>query len=124
MTNESGDAGNFVKTIGMPLYQARGWMKFLGVLAVIYGALAALTLVGIVIAWLPIWLGVLLFQSANAVEEAVHTGDHEALTRSLRRLKVYFIIMGAIALIGIVITALGLFVGMMGMMRGFPGRMI
>ena len=38
-----------------------GWLKFLGIILIIAGGLYALTLVGIIIAWLPIWLGILIF---------------------------------------------------------------
>ena len=58
---------NHVHTIGAPLYNAKGWMKFVGVLSIIYGVLVALSIIGILIAWLPIWIGILLFQSASAV---------------------------------------------------------
>jgi len=32
-----------------------GWIKFLGIAAIILGGLYALTIVGIIIAWMPIW---------------------------------------------------------------------
>ncbi len=124
MAFDTGSDSTLVKEIGMPIYQARGWMKFLGVLSVIYGVLVALTIVGLVIAWLPIWVGVLLFQSANAIEEAVQIGQKQALTRSLGKLKIYFIIMGVIALTGLVLAVLGFFGGMMGAMRGFHGPFV
>ena len=49
-----------------PLYEARGWMKFLGIVMVIAGIFTAITIVGIIIAWLPIWLGVLLFPGCRS----------------------------------------------------------
>ena len=56
-----------VREVSAPLFAAKVWMKFLGVLMIIYGVLIAFTIVGIIICWLPIWIGVLLFQSASAV---------------------------------------------------------
>ncbi|NIW79677.1 MAG: hypothetical protein GWN16_09545, partial [Calditrichae bacterium] len=41
------------------------WLKFLGIVSIISGAVVAITIVGIIIAWLPIWLGVLLFQAGD-----------------------------------------------------------
>jgi hypothetical protein len=46
-----------IQVLSMPIYQARGWLKFLGVLSFIGGIFQALSIVGIVIAWLPIWMG-------------------------------------------------------------------
>ncbi|MFO7651171.1 MAG: DUF5362 family protein, partial [bacterium] len=42
-----------------------GWLKFFGIVTIIAGALNALSLVGILWAWLPIWLGVLLVQAGS-----------------------------------------------------------
>ena len=54
-------AGNpTVTNVMQPLHDAAGWMKLIGTLAIIQGVLLALTIVGLIIAWLPIWLGVLL----------------------------------------------------------------
>ena len=36
------------------LRSMKGWLKFLGILTIIAGALQVLTIVGIVFAWLPI----------------------------------------------------------------------
>lgn len=69
---------------------------------IVWGALGALSLIGIIIAWLPIWMGVLLFQSASAVELAYLSGDRNVMTRSLVKLKTYFVIMGVMTLIGII----------------------
>jgi len=51
--------------------QSRGWLKFIGLLSLIYGIITALTIVGILIAWLPIWMGVLLFQAGSRAQALV-----------------------------------------------------
>ena len=102
-----------IRELSFPLYACKGWMKFVAVLSIIGGVLQVLTIFGIVIAWLPIWAGILLFQSANAAEEAYQTDSKAALVMSLSRLKTYFIIMGIITLIGIILFALGLFFGLL-----------
>ena len=103
-----------IKNLSFPLYNCTGWMKLLGVMSIIGGALQALTIFGIIIAWLPIWTGVLLFQSANAITEAYEGDNQAAMTRSLLKLKTYFIIMGVLTLIGIIFAALVLFLGLLG----------
>ena len=120
---ESPAENNLVKTLSLPLYQSRGWMKLLGVLMILYGALVALSIVGIIVAWLPIWMGILLFQSAAAAEEAQINNSADELLSALRRLKTYFTIMGILTLIGLLFSLIGFFGGMGGMFIGGGGHM-
>jgi hypothetical protein len=114
MDTEMSDQTGVIRELSVPLYQCKGWMKLVGVMSIIGGALQALTIIGIVIAWLPIWTGVLLFQSASAVEQAYQAGNRDAMTRSLSKLKTYFIITGVLTLIGIAVVILALFFGFLG----------
>jgi len=82
--------------------QSKGWLKFIGILLIIYGVITALTLVGIIIAWLPIWMGVLLFQAGSRAESAAVTKQSVELVTMMDKLKVYFIIQGVLAIIGLV----------------------
>lgn len=107
-----------VREVSQPLFAAKGWLKFLGILSIIYGILLAITIVGLLIAWLPIWTGVLLFQAATALEQANHSNDTEALKRVFQKLKLYFIILGVLALIGVVLTALSFIFGLGGTISG------
>ena len=102
-----------VRELSLPLYQGKGWMQFLGVLSIIAGALQALTIIGIVVAWLPIWMGILLYQSASAIDEARESGRKDAMLNSLGRIKTYFTIMGVLTLIWIVLGIIFvLFIGL------------
>jgi hypothetical protein len=91
-----------VQQLSIPIYQARGWLKFLGILSIISGVGSALSIVGILFAWLPIWMGVLMFQAGSSIESAGQLGDKFAFLRSLGNLKTYFVLQGVLALIGIV----------------------
>mgnify|MGYP001075015801 CR=1 FL=1 len=108
-----------IRELSLPLSQGKMWMKLVGVLAIISGIFTALTIFGIVVAWLPIWMGVLLFQSASAIEQAQMAGDKAAMVESMAKLKTYFTIMGILTLISIAFTALtvvgGIAGGIMGM---------
>ena len=108
----AGARGNEVdlKEVALPLYEARGWMKFLGIVMLVIGIGTALTIVGIVIAWLPIWLGVLLFQAAGRIDTAFATEDAGYLRESLAKLKTYFVIQGVLLLIYLVFVALAVLV--------------
>jgi hypothetical protein len=108
---QAGVEQNVVREVAAPLFAAKGWMKFLGVLMIIYGILTALSIVGIIICWLPIWIGVLLFQSAGAIESAQASGSKMELYGALSKLKTYFTIYGILALIGIVVFVIMMFVG-------------
>jgi hypothetical protein len=81
--------------------QSKGWLKFLGVLSIIGGVLSALTIVGILVAWLPIWMGVLLFQAGSQVDNLMMTKDAGRLVTMLSKLRVYFVIQGILAIIAI-----------------------
>jgi hypothetical protein len=91
-----------VQELSMPIYQARGWLKFLGILSIIGGVGQALSIVGILIAWLPIWMGVLMFQAGSSIDSAGQFGDKFAFLRSLSSLKTYFVLQGVLVLIGII----------------------
>jgi hypothetical protein len=90
----------FVEQLSMPLYQARGWLKFLGVMTIISGIPSAFVLVG----FLQIWIGVVLFQAGSSIESAGQLGDKFAFLRSMGSLKTYFIIQGVLNLLGIVVA--------------------
>jgi len=91
-----------VQELSMPIYQARGWLKFLGILSIISGVGSALSIVGIIVAWLPIWMGVLMFQAGSSIDSAGQFGDKFAFLRSMGNLKTYFVLQGVLTLIGIV----------------------
>jgi len=108
------DQANVIKEISIPIYQARGWMKLLGILSIISGAFYALTIIGIVIAWLPIWMGVILYQAGSASEQAYFNGDKYSFLKSMNQLKLYFTISGILALIGIITMFIVLIVVLVG----------
>ena len=93
-----------VQELSVPIYQARGWLKFLGVLSIIGGVWQALTIVCILVAWLPIWMGVLMFQAGSSINSAGQFGDKFAFLRSLGSLKTYFVLQGVLTLIGIILA--------------------
>jgi len=97
---------DLIKQISSPIFMAKGWLKLLGIMSIIGGVLSALTIIGILICWLPIWMGVLLFKAGNAIEEAQYSGNRERLEFSLGQLKTYFTINGVLTLIGLILVAI------------------
>jgi hypothetical protein len=113
------DTSTAVRELSLPIYQSKGWLRLLGVLSIVSGALAAITIVGILYAWLPIWVGVLLLQAASSVERAHVSGDKMVLFESLGKLKMYFIIQGVTTLIGLIFAVVALFMTGLGAILGF-----
>ena len=91
-----------VRETSMPLFKSKGWIRLLGILMLIYGIMIALSLVGLIIAWLPIWLGILLIQTSNRIGQAQITGDKYSLTTAMQSLGTYFTIYGVLTLIGLI----------------------
>ncbi len=90
-----------VQQLSLPIYQARGWLKFLGVMTIIGGIPSVFVLVGI----LQIWIGILLFQAGSSLNSAGQFGDKFAFLRSMGNLKTYFLIQGILTLLGLVFAA-------------------
>lgn len=95
-----------------PFVDASGWMKFIGVMSIIAGAMQVLSCYGIVIAWLPIWIGVLLVQGADRLRIGSDMGDHAMMAVGAQKvglaLKIYGILMiiglalGVLAIVGLI----------------------
>jgi len=90
-----------VPRLALVARQSSGWMRFLGVVSILQGALSALTIVGIVFCWLPIWLGILLFRASEDATFAAE-GEPWRMDAYIQRLNRYFVIQGIVTLLGIV----------------------
>ena len=99
---------SIIQEISTPLYEAKGWMKLIWVMSIIYGVIMIFTIWGIIICWLPIWLGVLLFKAGSTVKIAQTTGDRIKLLDSLTRLATIFMILGILIQLGLI--AIGIFI--------------
>ena len=84
-----------------------GWMKFMGIMTIIGGALNALSIVGILWAWLPIWLGVVLTQAGTKAGEYAAKGDMASLEAMTGKLKSYFVISGIVTIISMAMSIIG-----------------
>jgi hypothetical protein len=95
-----------VREVSTPLFEAKGWMKFLGVLSIIQGILMVFTIWGIIICWLPIWMGVLLLRAGSAVEVAQIGGDKAQMITAMTKLRTYFTVQGVLSLIMIIVMVI------------------
>jgi len=99
-----------------------GWLKFIGIVAIVYGALIALTIIGIIIAWLPIWMGITLYSAGKKANDAQYTGNPMNLVEMMRKLKTFFIVQGVlliIGLVGLLIAIITVGIGFFTIMRNF-----
>ena len=77
-----------------------GWLKLVGIVSIVMGALSVLTILGIIPGAILIWQGVLL-NRAGSGSRKVAGGNVDSLTDVLRPLKIYFIIQGVLIFIAI-----------------------
>ncbi|MBK9292507.1 MAG: hypothetical protein IPM52_12915 [Bacteroidetes bacterium] len=98
MENNNLTEQNLVREISFSLSRNAGWIKFLGIVLMAYGVFLALSLVGLLIAWLPFWMGYLLNRAASKAKSATAYGDRYALQESLMNIGNYFIINGIVVI--------------------------
>ncbi|MCK4892909.1 MAG: hypothetical protein KAT07_03025 [Calditrichia bacterium] len=87
-----------------------GWLKFLGIVNIVSGALSVLSLWGILIAWLPIWLGVLLLQAANRITNARFANNQGELVQMMDKLRLYFVIQGILIIVSVVLGIIAIII--------------
>lgn len=117
------DATNEADLRGLiePLVRGKFWMQLIGIMLIISGVLTALSIIGIIIAWIPIWAGVVLMQAAGASQRAFESGDPEAIKYALGRLRIYFTIFGVLLLIYLILMLLGMIFGIGAGLMGMGG---
>jgi hypothetical protein len=111
---------DLVKKLCETVVGSASWMKFLGVLLIIYGVVIACTGIGLLICWLPIWLGVILFKAAGDAELA-SKGAPQKLMDFVQKINKFFLIEGILALIGLIIFLIVIFVVGMAVIWGLMG---
>ena len=94
-----------VSRVMSPLDASAGWMKLIGTVSIIYGVITALTIIGLLIAWLPIWMGILTRKAAVQAQLAYASGDENAAIASTDSLRTIFKVQGIILLIGLIFWA-------------------
>ena len=109
--SESAPAGEALPDLAGPLYRARGWMKFVGLAEIVSGLGLALTVMGLLVAWLPIWMGVVLFRVAGNTRRAVEDSDPAALGKALDQLRTFFVLGGIQVILGVAVVVAAIFAG-------------
>lgn len=85
------DSGEInIQEISAPLLKARLWIMIIGIISIISGIASAFSIIGIVIAWLPIILGVFLIQTSLLLKKVSVNYNAEDFLKSLDKLRIYF----------------------------------
>ena len=105
--NHVSSRGNGVlQQIFMPLRNNLFYVKAASWFLLIYGGLMAITIVGIIIAWLPIWMGITLRQTAAGIENGYATGNSQEFASATKNLSTYFAILGVLSMIWLVLISI------------------
>jgi hypothetical protein len=102
------DQSSVIDELKLMARKMTGWLKFLGILTIFFGVLSAITIIGIVFAWIPIWLGVLLIQAGARASNAQISNNPKELVIMLDKLRLYFVIQGIMLIITLGMAILGI----------------
>jgi len=106
------------------LSRASGWMKAMGILYIVGGILSAITIVGIIYAWLPIWMGVIVYQAGKFAQMASTNKDETKLMEVVSKIRLFFlisVIVGIVAYAIVIIVGIIYLFGLFSMMKGVYG---
>lgn len=89
-----------------PLRDVAGWTKFVAVMSIIVGALSCATVVGAVVGWLPIWIGVVLLNAGNRLVSGVDAEEPDDVREGAQKLALTIKLVGILAIVWLVFMAL------------------
>jgi hypothetical protein len=96
------DAGMQVKRLASIVAAGSAWMRALSVLMFLLTFVLCLTVIGFVIAWLPLWQGITMWSAATRAQQAVYTGAEQDLSLALEKIRQSFRI-GVLLVIALVL---------------------
>lgn len=111
-----GSGLDVIGNIGQTAQEMAAWLKFVGIVNIILGVVAAISIFGIIFAWIPIWMGVLLFQSGSSATNAQFNQRPHELVNMIKKLKLYFIINGVLLIIWLAFIIMGIIFMMLGIL--------
>lgn len=86
--------------------QMAKWLKFLGVMSMIGGALYCVSIVGIVAGWFPLLIGYWQVKASDDLLRFSQTGEVQGLESGFNKLRQYYTVMGIMAIVGLSMVAL------------------
>lgn len=101
-----------------PLFDARGWMRFLAWVSIVGGVLQCLTIIGLVYGWVPIWIGVLLLRTAEGVEQGTHSRDGNRLREGMTALATAVRVQAILVALGVLLSGAYILILVIGLAIG------
>lgn len=95
----------FVFDAFAPLYQRRGWMKLIGIVLMVLGAIYCITIIGVIVGLPFILMGLFMFQSAGHLDNA-YAGQIGLFRESMAKLSQAVLIMGILVLIWLILMVI------------------
>ena len=69
-------------------------MRLFAFCLIFFGALTTVTGIGVLIAWLPMWIGVILLLASKSIATAYNEENEQAFILSISRFKTIFVALG------------------------------
>jgi len=81
------DAAMQVKRLATVVAAGSAWMRALALLMFILAFTLGVTIIGLTIAWLPVWQGIVMWSAATKAQQAVYTGSEQDLAQALEKVR-------------------------------------
>lgn len=82
------------------------WMQFMAVVFYVLGGLYVVSCIGLIVCWVPILMGLWLWQSAQEFQKLVQDGQEHSFDTAIEKLKTYFMFTGIVTIVIIVLYVL------------------
>lgn len=106
-----------------PLVESAGWIKLMGWFMLVGGIIYCLTIIGLVIGWLPIWIGYLMKRSSEHLQNYQQTRHPDAFYLAAKDMKTTITIFGVLTIINIAILVLYIILILMAVVFGGIGAL-
>jgi hypothetical protein len=121
-TTQDTEASAQTKRLASVVAAGSVWIKLLALAMFLLSALLCVTIVGLLVFWLPLWQGINLWGAANKANDALYTGSEHDLSMALDKIRrsfaIGFFLIVALGLFYLVIAAVGMMMGGMGALQG------
>lgn len=93
---------NDTKEILTPLYNAKGWIQFSGIISIVMGVLSSFSIVGLLTSWMMIWPGILLCLASSKLKASYEEERGGGLKETMAQFAFYFKLYGIFMLLAAV----------------------
>lgn len=119
---DDGDADGHISAALEPLARRSGWLTFMAVLTFIYAGFCVLSIWGILVAWLPIWVGVVMIQASGAAKRAVASNSLEDAKIATGKLGFMFMLWGIVTIVSLALMLVVMMFGIGSAIMAANGR--